>query len=101
MSLNFIYSRIKKTNSLFLNGVKSKADDLGVESSRSFEPKQTIFWAKADDPKKIFFLSQSRRSYFFYFLYIKADDLSENLTVALFFYSMLELFSGTLVPRLA
>ena len=32
--------------------LKSKADDLGVESRRYFEPKQTIFWAKADDLTK-------------------------------------------------
>ena len=32
--------------------VRSKADDLWDENRRSSEPKQTIFWAKADDPTK-------------------------------------------------
>ena len=32
--------------------IPTKADDLWDESRRSFEPKQTIFWAKADDPTK-------------------------------------------------
>ena len=44
-----------------------------AESRRSFEPKQILFWVKADDPKKCVFLlkeddlGQSRRSYFAYF----------------------------------
>ena len=55
--------------------VKSKADHPEDESRRSFESgdllvKQTIL--------KNVFLTQSRRSFFFYFSYIKADDLSEN-----------------------
>ena len=52
----------------------TKADDLLSQSRRSFEPKQTIFWAKtddltkADDPKKMFFDSKQT-------ILVKADDL--------------------------
>ena len=54
----------------------SKADDLGVESRRSFEPKQTIFWAKTDDltktdePKKNVFFFDPKQT-----ILVKADDL--------------------------
>ena len=62
--------------------VKSKADDLGVKSRRSFGLKQTIVWAKADDLMKAdnlekCFFTQSKRSYFF--LYISKQTILVNL----------------------
>ena len=64
-----------RVTSSSVHRVKSKADDLGVESRRCSEPKQTIFWAKTDDLTK----ADDRKKMFFFDLkqtiLVKADDL--------------------------
>ena len=63
-AFRIMFKRLSRKQTILL-----KADDLGVESRRSFEPKQPIFWVqaddltRADDPTNSFFLTQSRRSW--------------------------------------